>query len=126
MVSYFFICFCDFISLGGSLTVNLELYMWEYFEAWDFFLEQRYSPDSLSQIQSFSLCVCCSVSVSSGCHSLRGQAYHDVFSREYFSPSAQDTNDDAGFFLEVLCGRMRLFLALSTPQAMTFLESKNY
>lgn len=45
----------------------------------------RYSPGSLSQIYSFRLCVCHWGSVNSGCHPLRRQVYHYVFSREYFS-----------------------------------------
>lgn len=45
----------------------------------------RCSPGSLSQIYSFSLCVCHSGGMNSGCHPLRRQVYHYMFSREYFS-----------------------------------------
>lgn len=45
----------------------------------------RYSLGSLSHIYSFSLCVCHSGSVNSGCHPLRRQVYYYVFSGEYFS-----------------------------------------
>lgn len=91
----------------------------------------RYSPGSLRQIYSFGLCVCHSGTVShsgsvnSCCHCVRRQVYQYMFSREYFFPSAQEKNDNAGIFLEVLCSRLVLFLFLPQPwpfQSLTIIE----
>ena len=43
----------------------------------------RHSPDLLSQTYSFSLCVYYSDGVNAGCHPLRRQIYHHMFSREH-------------------------------------------
>lgn len=48
-----------------------------------------------------------------------------VLKGKYFFPSAQEKNDNAGIFLEVLCCRLVLFLFLSQPwpfQSVTIIE----
>lgn len=133
-------CCCNFFWCLECL-VSLYIFLWFYFTVrcsvcletlyvevlWSlgcFSPEQtgicfcRYSPDSLNQIYSFSSCVCHSGGVNSGCHLLRRQVYHYMFSREHSFPLAQEKYDNAGIFLDVLCGRMELSLILPHPQVI--------
>lgn len=44
----------------------------------------------------------------------------------FFPLCSGEKYDNAGIFLEVVCGRMGLFLDIPHPQAMDLSESENY